>query len=75
MKVIGLETAEEQLAAIANMRLDVATTLLALTARDPGLNDNLYATISGFTGRADRPKSSLFRRLGRIERIGASSAG
>ena len=45
VKVIGLETAEEQLAAIANMRPDVATTLLALTARDPGLNDNLYATM------------------------------
>ena len=45
VKVIGLETAEEQLAAIANMRPDVATTLLTLTARDPGLNDNLYATM------------------------------
>ena len=45
VKVIGLETAEEQLAAIANMRLEVAATLLTLTARDPGLNDNLYATM------------------------------
>ena len=45
VKVIGLETAEEQLAAIANMRPDVAATLLTLTARDPGLNDNLYATM------------------------------
>jgi uncharacterized protein YbaP (TraB family) len=45
VKVIGLETAEEQLAAIANMRPEVAATLLTLTARDLGLNDNLYATM------------------------------
>jgi uncharacterized protein len=45
VKVIGLETAEEQLAAIANMRPDVAVTLLTLAARDPVLNDNLYATM------------------------------
>jgi uncharacterized protein len=45
VKVIGLETAEEQLAAIANIRPEVAATLLTLTARDPGLNDNLYATM------------------------------
>jgi uncharacterized protein len=45
VKVIGLETAEEQLAAIANMRPEVAAMLLTLTARDPGLNDNLYATM------------------------------
>jgi uncharacterized protein YbaP (TraB family) len=45
VNVIGLETAEEQLAAIANMRPQVAATLLTLAARDPALNDNLYATI------------------------------
>src|SRR6202050_1835439 len=45
VKVVGLETPEEQLAAIANMRTDVAATLLTLAARDPGLNDNLYATM------------------------------
>ena len=45
VKVIGLETAEEQLAAIANMRPQVAATLLTLAARDPSLNDNLYATM------------------------------
>jgi uncharacterized protein YbaP (TraB family) len=44
VKVIGLETTEEQLAAIANLRPQVAATLLTLTARDPGLNDDLYAT-------------------------------
>ena len=44
VKVIGLETTEEQLAAIANLRPQVAATVLALTARDPALNDDLYAT-------------------------------
>jgi hypothetical protein len=44
VKVIGLETPEEQLAAIANMRPQVAATLLTLAARDQGLNDDLYAT-------------------------------
>jgi uncharacterized protein YbaP (TraB family) len=45
VKVIGLETPEEQLAAIANMRTEVAATLLMLAARDPALNDDLYATM------------------------------
>jgi uncharacterized protein YbaP (TraB family) len=45
VKVIGLETAEEQLAAIANMRPQVAATLLTLAARDPALDDDLYATM------------------------------
>jgi hypothetical protein len=44
VKVIGLETTEEQLAAIANLRPQVAATLLKLTARNPALNDDLYAT-------------------------------
>jgi uncharacterized protein len=44
IKVIGLETTAEQLAAIANLRPQVAATLLSLTARDPALNDDLYAT-------------------------------
>ena len=45
MKVIGLETAEEQLDAIASLRPQVAATLLTLAARNPGLNDDLYATM------------------------------
>ncbi len=45
VKVIGLETPEEQLAAIANLRPQVAATLLSLAARDPALNDDLYATM------------------------------
>ena len=45
VKVIGLETPEEQLDAIATLRPEVAATLLILAARDPGLNDDLYATM------------------------------
>ena len=45
MKIIGLETPDEQLAAIANMRPDVAATLLTLAARAPDMNDDLYATM------------------------------
>jgi uncharacterized protein len=45
VKVVGLETPEEQLAAIANMRPRVAATLLTIAARDQALNDDLYATM------------------------------
>ena len=45
VKVIGLETPGEQLDAIASLRPEVAATLLVLAARDPGLNDDLYATM------------------------------
>src|SRR5271165_5360985 len=45
VKVIGLETPQEQLDAIAAMRPEVAAALLSLAAREPGLNDDLYATM------------------------------
>ena len=45
VKVIGLETPQQQLDAIATMRPEVAATLLTLTAREPGMNDDLYATM------------------------------
>jgi uncharacterized protein len=45
VKVIGLETPEEQLDAIASLRPEVAVTLVTLAARDPGQNDDLYATM------------------------------
>lgn len=45
LKVIGLETPEEQLDAIAALRPEIASTLLALAARNPSLNDDLYATM------------------------------
>jgi uncharacterized protein len=45
VRVIGLETPQEQLDVIATMRPEVAATLLALAAREPGMNDDLYATM------------------------------
>jgi uncharacterized protein len=45
VKVIGLETFEEQLGVIASMRPQVAATMLTLAAREPSLNDDLYATM------------------------------
>lgn len=45
VKVVALETPQEQLDAIATMRLGVAATLLALAARESDLNDDLYATM------------------------------
>jgi uncharacterized protein len=45
VKVIGLETVEAQLDAIASLRPQVAATLLTLAARNPALNDDLYVTM------------------------------
>jgi uncharacterized protein len=45
VKVVGLETAQEQLEALETMRSEVAATLLTLAAREPGMNDDLYATL------------------------------
>ena len=76
VKVIGLETAEEQLAAIANMRTDVAATLLTLAARDPALNDDLYATMLKLY-RESRPAEILAvsDALGGLSELGAGCAG
>ena len=45
MKVIGLETPQEQLDIIASMRPEVAATLLNLAAREPEMNDDVYVTM------------------------------
>jgi uncharacterized protein len=45
VKVVGLETPDEQLDAIATMRPDVAAAVLTVAAREPGVNDDLYATM------------------------------
>jgi uncharacterized protein len=45
VKAIGLETPREQLDAIETMRPEVAATLLTLAAREPLMNDDLYATL------------------------------
>ena len=70
VKVIGLETPEEQLDTIAALRPEIATTLLALAARDRSLNDDLYATMLRLY-RESRPAEILadFRRSGGIERL------
>jgi uncharacterized protein len=44
VKVIGLETAEEQLDALSRLRPDTAAILLAAAARDPSMSDDVYAT-------------------------------
>jgi len=43
--VVALETPEEQLEAIASIRPEVAATLLAVDARRPEINDDVYATL------------------------------
>ena len=45
VKVIGLETPQEQLDAIATVRPEVAAALLAVAAREPAMTDDLYATL------------------------------
>ena len=45
VKVVALETPQEQLDAIASLRPETAATLLAIAARDPKLNDDVYATL------------------------------
>lgn len=45
VNVVGLETPQEQLDAIATMRPEVAAALLTVAAREPGMNDDLYETM------------------------------
>ena len=45
VKVIGLETAAEQIDAISAMRPEIAVTLLTVAAREPDLSDDVYATM------------------------------
>ena len=45
VKVVGLETPEEQLAVIAALRPEIAVTLLTLAVRNQSMNDDLYATM------------------------------
>ena len=76
VKVVGLETPQEQLDALQTMRPEVAATLLILAARAPGMNDDLYATMLRLY-RESRPAEILpiFRRRRRIERGRAFGAG
>jgi uncharacterized protein len=45
LRVAALETAGEQIGAIASTSPEVSAALLAVAARDPGLNDDIYATM------------------------------
>ena len=45
IKVLGLETPEEQLDALSAIRPEEAAALLALAAREPGANEDVYATL------------------------------
>jgi uncharacterized protein len=45
VKIVGLETPQEQLDAIATMRPEAAAAVLIVAAREPGVNDDLYATM------------------------------
>ena len=76
VKVIGLETPQEQLDAIATMRPEVAATLLTVAAREPGMNDDVYATMLRLY-RESRPAEILpiADAVGGIERGRARGAG
>ncbi len=45
IKVVALETPQEQLDAIASVRPEVAAAMLSVAARDPETNDDVYATL------------------------------
>lgn len=45
VKVVGLESAKEQIDAISAMRPDVAMAMLTLAVREPGMSDDVYATM------------------------------
>ncbi|MBV9289753.1 MAG: TraB/GumN family protein [Hyphomicrobiales bacterium] len=45
VKVVGLETVDEQIEAISTLRREVVVPLLAAQARAPGLDDDVYATM------------------------------
>jgi uncharacterized protein len=45
VKVVGLETAEEQIDAISTMRPEIAVSLLSVASREPDTSDDIYATL------------------------------
>jgi uncharacterized protein len=58
VKVVGLESAEEQIDAISAMRPDVAAAMLTFAARDPNVSDDVYATMLRLYGES-RPAEIL----------------
>jgi uncharacterized protein YbaP (TraB family) len=45
VKVVGLETAEEQIEVLSSMRPETAVALLSVAAREPDTTDDVYATM------------------------------
>jgi uncharacterized protein len=45
VKVVGLETAEEQIDVVSTMRPEIAASLLSVAAREPEAADDIYATM------------------------------
>jgi hypothetical protein len=64
IKVVGLETPQEQLDAIASVRPEVAAAMLSVAARDPETNDDVYATLLKLY-RQSRPADPGRLRRGR----------
>lgn len=58
LRVVGLETAAEQVDAITAIGPELSATLLVLAARDPQLNDDVYATLIALY-RQSRPADIL----------------
>jgi uncharacterized protein YbaP (TraB family) len=56
--VVGLETPQGQLDALSSMRPEVAALLLVVAARQPAMNDDLYATMLQLY-RESRPSEIL----------------
>ena len=45
VRVVALETPQEQLDAVASIKPEVSAALLAVAAREPEMNDDVYATL------------------------------
>jgi uncharacterized protein YbaP (TraB family) len=56
--VVALETAQEQLDAVASIKPEVAAALLAVAAREPEKNDDVYGTLLKLYGES-RPAEIL----------------
>ncbi len=76
LRVVGLEQPEDQIDAIAAIDPEISATLLALAARDPELNDDVYTTLLALYRQGRPAEISGGRRPGRRhERKGARRAG
>ncbi len=58
VRVVALETPQEQLDAVASIKPEVAAALLAVAAREPEMNDDVYATLLKLYGES-RPAEIL----------------